>query len=317
MDIQNFFRQRLNRLLALLVLPALLLLSLSGCAPRREETVDFRILTSFYPMYILTLNIAQGIEGVEVVNMAGQQTGCLHDYQLQNRDMKNLETADAFIVNGAGMESFLDKVLQQLPDLPIVTASEGIELIAAGEEHGHQHGDEEHEHEEEANPHVWVSITNCIQQVETVTEALMELDPAHSSQYRENGTAYIAKLSSLRSEMHRELDGLPNREIVTFHEAFPYFAEEFDLHIVEVVNREPDSQPSARELADTIRLIRDTGVTAVFAEPQYSESAARIISDESGATLYFLDPVVTGEDDADSYLNAMKHNLEVLKTALA
>ena len=71
------------------------------------------------------------------------------------------------------------------------------------------------------------------------------------------------------------------------------------------------------ELADTIRLIRDTGVTAVFAEPQYSESAARIISDESGATLYFLDPVVTGEDDADSYLNAMKHNLEVLKTALA
>lgn len=84
--------------------------------------------------------------------------------------------------------------------------------------------------------------------------------------------------------MHRELDGLPNRDIVTFHEAFPYFAEEFDLNIVEVVNREPDSQPSARELADTIRLIRETGVKSVFAEPQYSQSAAQVISKESGAT---------------------------------
>ena len=98
---------------------------------------------------------------------------------------------------------------------------------------------------------------------------------------------------------------------------FPYFAEEFNLHIAAVVNREPDSQPSARELADTIRLIRDTGVTAVFAEPQYSESAAQVISGESGATLYLLDPGVTGEEDPDAYLHAMEKNLEILKEALA
>ena len=117
--------------------------------------------------------------------------------------------------------------------------------------------------------------------------------------------------------MHRELDSLPHREIVTFHEAFPYFAQEFDLHIAAVVNREPDSQPSARELADTIRLIRETGVQSVFAEPQYSESAAQIISQESGATLYLLDPGVTGEETPDAYLDAMEKNLEILKEALA
>ena len=258
----------------------------------------------------------QGIDGVEVSNMAGQQTGCLHDYQLQNKDMKNLETADAFIVNGAGMESFLDKVLEQLPSLPVINASEGIPLLVSGEEEVHDHEGHDHE-EEDYNAHVWVSISNCIQQVENVTQALEKLDSKRAAEYRKNGDAYIQKLSDLRDEMHRELDGLPNRDIVTFHEAFPYFAEEFNLNIVEVVNREPDSQPSARELADTIRLIRETGVKSVFAEPQYSQSAAQVISQESGATLYTLDPAVTGEENADAYLDAMRANLEVLKQALA
>lgn len=305
----------LSRILALCLLPGLLLMGLTGCSPREEKENAFQIVTSFYPMYIITLNITQGIDGVSVSNMAGQQTGCLHDYQLQNKDMKNLETADAFVINGAGMESFLDKAMEQLPDLPVIDASEGISLLAAEEDHDHDHEGESHE--EEVNAHVWVSISNCIEQVENVTSALEELAPEHAAQYRANGDTYKEKLSALRDEMHRELDDLPNRDIVTFHEAFPYFAEEFDLHIVAVVNREPDSQPSARELADAIGLIQSTGVKAVFAEPQYSESAAQVISNESGATLYLLDPAVTGEDDPDAYLNAMRKNLEVLKQALA
>ncbi len=303
-------------LLALALIPAVLLCGFSGCAPRQEKKAEFQIVTSFYPMYIIALNVTQGIDGVEVSNMAGQQTGCLHDYQLQNKDMKNLETADAFIVNGAGMESFLDKVLEQLPSLPVINASEGIPLLVSGEEEVHDHEGHDHE-EEDYNAHVWVSISNCIQQVENVTKALEKLDSKRAAEYRKNGDAYIQKLSDLRDEMHRELDGLPNRDIVTFHEAFPYFAEEFNLNIVKVVNREPDSQPSARELADTIRLIQETGVKSVFAEPQYSQSAAQVISKESGATLYTLDPAVTGEENADAYLDAMRANLEVLKQALA
>ena len=104
---------------------------------------------------------------------------------------------------------------------------------------------------------------------------------------------------------------------MTFHEAFPYFAEEFDLHIVKVVNREPDSQPSARELAETIRLVEEAGVAAVFAEPQYPESAADIIAVESGAVVYTLDPVTTGPDDKNAYLDAMEQNMETLVQALS
>lgn len=314
---------RIRRAAALLL--ALCLALLSGCG--REETQEepaFRVVTSFYPMYIMALNVTDGIEGVQVENMAGQQAGCLHDYQLQTKDMKNLEQADVFVINGAGMESFLDKVTSQLPGLSIVDTSEGLPLIESGEDSSHLHEEDEHEHTEDdghdhgdVNPHIWVSISECIGQVENLSEGLQEADPAHAEQYRANTEAYVEKLSELRDRMHEAIDPLPNRNIVTFHEAFPYFAEEFDLNVVKVVNREPDSQPSARELAETIRLVEDAGVAAVFAEPQYPESAADIIASESGIRVWTLDPVTTGPNDKDAYLNAMEQNMETLVQALS
>ena len=77
----------------------------------------------------MALNITDGIDGIQVDNMAGQQTGCLHDYQLQSKDMKNIEQADVFVINGAGMESFMEKVTDQLPDLRVIDSSEGISLL--------------------------------------------------------------------------------------------------------------------------------------------------------------------------------------------
>ena len=307
----------LRRVIAAILCICLLWLIPTGCTPR--QTVDpprFRIVTSFYPLYIMALNITDGIEGVQVDNMAGQQTGCLHDYQLQSKDMKNIEQADVFVINGAGMESFMEKVTDQLPDLRVIDSSEGISLLMSGEE-SHDHDEEVYDHDHgDANPHIWVSTSNCMQQVRTIADGLKEADPEDADAIEENAQEYLAKLSALRGRMHKTLDNLPNRDIITFHEAFPYFAEEFDLHIVKVVNREPDSQPSAKELADTIRLIESTGVKAVFAEPQYSTDAAQIIAQESGAEVYILDPAVTGENDPDAYLRAMEQNMEVLKEAL-
>ncbi len=283
------------------LLAAALCFSIAGCAGRKPENVRFRVVTSFYPMYIMTLNITNGVDGVQVDNMAGQQTGCLHDYQLQSKDMKNIEQADMFVINGAGMESFMAKVTAQLPNLCVVNSSEGIPLL---EEDG------------EANPHIWVSITNYIQQVNNISQGFMKADPQHAQEYRKNAQTYMAKLTILRAKMHKELDGLPHRDIITFHEAFPYFAQEFNLKIAKVINREPDSQPSAKELAETIRLIRGINVKAVFAEPQYPSSAANVVAKETGVTVYSLDPSVTGENDLNAYLNAMEQNLKVLKEAL-
>ena len=290
------------------ILAACLLFAGCGGAPaaQTQKAGDgtFHIVTSFYPMYIDVINLTDGVEGVTVTNMTKPQTGCLHDYQLTTEDMKTLEKADAFVVNGAGMESFLDKVIKMQEGMTVIDASRGIELM---EEDG------------EANPHVWLSITKDIEQVKNIRDQLKEADPAHADQYEANAETYLAKLEALKAEMHAALDDVPHKDIVTFHEAFPYFAEEFGLHILGVIEREPGADPTPAELETTIEQVKALPVKVLFAEPQYSPAAAETIARETGAKLYSLDPVVTGEatpDAKDAYLVAMKKNMETLKEAL-
>ena len=305
----------MKRILSALLCAAVCLTGFSGCGTPAKESSRLKLLASFYPIAIMALNITDGVEGVAVESMAQQQTGCLHDFQMTTADMKKAETADAFLINGAGMEGFLDKISDQLPELPVSDSSTGIPLIASGEDHHHD-GGEGHDHDQEDyNPHLWVSITNCMEQVRNLSEGIIALDPEHEAEYRENTETYLEKLSALRDKMHSALDHVKNKDIITFHEAFPYFAEEFGLHIAAVINREPDSQPSAKELADTIRLVRETGVKALFVEPLYPETSADIIAAETGAQVYVLDPAVSGEWDKNAYLTAMESNLQVLEQA--
>ena len=306
----------MKRILSALLCAAVCLTGFSGCGTPAKESSRLKLLASFYPIAIMALNITDGVEGVAVESMAQQQSGCLHDFQMTTADMKKAETADAFLINGAGMEGFLDKISDQLPELPVIDSSTGIPLIASGEDHHHD-GGEGHDHDQEDyNPHLWVSITNCMEQVRNLSEGIIALDPEHEAEYRENTETYLEKLSALRDKMHSALDHVKNKDIITFHEAFPYFAEEFGLHIAAVINREPDSQPSAKELADTIRLVRETGVKALFVEPLYPETSADIIAAETGAQVYVLDPAVSGEWDKNAYLTAMESNLQVLAQAL-
>lgn len=297
----------LKKILSLLLCLTVLTL-FSGCANDKETTSnntentnELKIVTSFYPIYIETINITKGIDGVVVENMTKPQTGCLHDYQMTPADMKKLENANIFIANGAGMESFLEDIINNQKQLHVIDSSANIPLLI--DEHGE-------------NPHVWVSISNCITQVETITEELSKIDPNHADQYHKNAEDYIARLKDLQNEMHATIDPLPNKKIVTFHEAFPYFAEEFNLDIVGVIEREPGTAPTPTELTDIISQVKNLPTKALFAEPQYSSTAAEAIANETGAKIYTLDPVVTGKDDPDAYIKAMQENAKTLQEAL-
>ncbi|MBL8967465.1 MAG: zinc ABC transporter substrate-binding protein [Spirochaetaceae bacterium] len=291
---------------ASMLLVAAAVLSAAACAPRKalpraEEQAALSVVASFYPMYVIARNVIGDAPGVTLRNMAGIQTGCLHDYSLTAADMKTLEGADIFVVNGGGMESFLEKAAAGFPKLKTIQASEGIPLIEGGEG---------------PNPHVFVSPFGAAAQTRNVAKALAELDPSRAAVYARNGEAYAASLEALGAKMKSRIAQLPNRSVVTFHEAFPYFAEAFGLEIAAVVEREPGSEPSAGELADTIGIVRKSGVKALFAEPQYSKASAEVIARETGAKLFTLDPCVTGPDEPGAYLAAMEKNLATLEEAL-
>lgn len=293
----------------LLSLVLLSLFMISGCEtnntviPTEDSSSTTTIAASFYPMYIFTLNVAKDIPNVNVIDMTKPTAGCLHDYAATPNDMKNLAGAKVLITNGAGMESFMDKIASQMPNLKIVEASKGIELIKGV-------GDEAD------NPHVWVSITNAIAQVQTIGNQLALLDPTNATKYKENTNVYIKKLEAQRTKMHAALDGLKNRDIVTFHESFPYFAKEFNFNIAGVVEREPGSAPNAKELGETIDQVKALKIKALFAEPQYPPKAAETIATATGAKIYTLDPVVMGPMEADAYINIMDNNLKTLQEAL-
>lgn len=263
---------------------------------RASEVGKIKIVASFYPVYIMAKNVAKSVPGVSVQEFAPVLTGCLHDYTVTTNDMKKLSDAQAFVANGAGMESFLDKIIAQHPNLKIIQLSEGIPLI-------------------KDNPHLWVSISNAVMQVKNLGKAMEKFDPSHKELYAKNTANYVAKLEALRQKMHSELGPYRGRSIITFHEAFPYFAREFGLNIAAVVEREPGSEPNAKELADTIKLVRKNGILELFIEPQYPAIAAGTIAKETGAKIYVLNPAVTGPDDYDAYINIMKDNLKVLRQA--
>lgn len=263
------------------------------------------IVTSFYPIYISALNVANGLDSVEVINMTSSQTGCLHDYQLTPQNLETLEKADVFIVNGAGMESFLSDVVAQLPNLAIIDASSGIETIA--------------DKDGEPNPHVWVSITDAMKQVRNIADGLAAVDAKNALTYKKNASLYQSEMKTLRDESKEELAGIKSRDIITFHEAFPYFAKEFGLTIAAVIEREPNTAPTAKELEETIRIVNDSAVKVIFVEPQYSISIAETIANETGARIFTLDPIVTGDATTAAmgdYINRMKENIAVLKEAL-
>lgn len=299
-----------SKLLKGIFIVFLSLIVMSGCATKKDTSTSsiasgktVNIVTSFYPMYIATLNVAKDIPNVKVINMTKPMTGCLHDYSVTPDDMKNLEGAQIFVVNGAGMESFMDKVTGQMPNLKILESSKGIELIKGDGNKGD-------------NPHIWVSISNAITQVKNIGKELSVLDPDNAIKYKSNTDEYVKKLETERDKMHKTLDTLKNRDIVTLHEAFPYFAKEFNLNIIGVIEREPGSEPSAKDLDETILQVKKLKVKALFAEPQYPTKAADTIAKETGSKVYSLDPAVTGPMEADAYINIMESNLKALEEAL-
>jgi zinc transport system substrate-binding protein len=295
---KNLFATQMRiKFFALLFCSAFCFAALQG-ASAAETT---RVVTSFYPVYIATLNVTAGVPGVEVHNLTSPHIGCLHDYQLTAGDVRKLADADLLLANGAGMETFLGKVQEQALSLRVVEVSDGIPLM-------------------DGNAHVWVSFEGARQQVDNITAALVEAAPGQADAFRANAEKYKSALAALDEKMRTALAPYAGTPIVTFHEAFPYFARDFNLDLVGVIARESGAEPSARELADTIELVRTRRVKALFAEPQFPDKSVQVIARETGLKVYELDPVVTGPSEPsearDAYLHAMEKNFAVLQEAL-
>ena len=325
----------------------------SDSAKNTDEADDMlTVVTSFYPMYIATLNIVDGVKGVRLENLSEPQTGCLHDFQLTPEDMKLLSTADVFVINGGGIESFMSDVAKAYPKLDVVEACEDVALLSDDEsdsdhdhdheadtesdsDHDHDHeadteSDSDHDHDHEAdaesdsahdhdhgdeNAHAWMSVPRYRTMVQTIASRLAEKDAKHADEYYANAKAYDAKLAVLEEKINSIKSLTNGQNIIIFHEAYAYVADDFSMNACYLLDLDEERSVSAGEIKQVIGAIKDDGVSVILAEELYGKSMGDTVSRETDVHVIYIDPLNRGEYDKDSYLYGMEHNIELIKEA--
>ncbi len=287
------------------------------------------ILTSFFPVFLITRNLTEGMEGVRVANLTENHKGCLHDYQLTTKDMLLLETADLLVINGGGMELFVEQAARKLDRLVLLDSCEGMELLA-GNGHDHDHGgegdadakypdgeeavhspDEESLEESDQNGHVWMDINRYLLQVDTIADGLCAAFPEQAAVILENKTSYGEKLAAIAEECSVLREGLEGVPVVTFHDAFVYLCDSLGMEVVHGIDLDADSALSAGEIAALTDEIRLHGVRYLLAE-RGTDGIAEQVAGEAGCTVLYLDPLTYGGAALDTYLTTMRENLEIM-----
>jgi zinc transport system substrate-binding protein len=301
-----------------------------------QDEVKLQIVTTFYPVYMIGLNLMEGVESVDVKSLTDLNTGCLHDYQLTTEDMKIISTADVMLINGGGMEGFLEDIMANYPDLTIIDASQGIEMLPSAEEHASDEADsakepseegseEEHDHGE-WNAHVWLDPLLYIKQIENVTNNLSDyiknsemVDLSVVERLDSNAESYTEKVRTLDQqivELSNELNSentLMKRDAVIFHDAFAYLANRVGITVAHTIPLDSDTVLVSAEIGEIIDEVNLGSIQYLFTEEQYSDHIASQIAAETGASVYIIDSAVTGDGSKNSYLEAMKENVETLK----
>ncbi len=304
----------MKKIIALVL--AVVLLALSGCSTAIENSKK-TVAVSFYPIYIFTLNLLDGVDDIQVKSIGEQNTGCLHDYTITAADARLISDAELLIVNGVGMEGFLEDLYSAESDLNVVDSSEGAKLICS-ENHHHHHNEKTGVEMTQLshtsfNSHIWLSVSNAKIQVSNIKNALVRSFPEYQEQISENYKLYIERLNLLEKDTEAAKESLKGKNVYAFHEAYGYLAYDLGFNIVRTIESGEGGEPSARELA---RLSEEAGadnVKAIFIEPYYSGSAAEIISQETGIKIYTLNPVTSGEKTKTAYEDIMRENIKVLK----
>ncbi len=283
------------------ILILLFALLLTGCS----TVPSAQIAATTLPVYEFTSRLCAGTP-LTVTRLVTEQVSCLHDYSLNVSQVKAAEAAELIVISGAGLEAFMHDLLH---DANAIDASEGIDLLCPEEAHDH---DEHEGHHHESDPHIWLSPVLAKTMCETIARGLTAQYPRYADSFAANLETLLADLDVLQQYGTEILADLSCREVIPFHDGFSYFADCFDLTILEAVEEESGSEASAKELIHLIEEVEHHHLPAIFTEKSGSVSAASIIARETGCGSFALDMAMAG----DSYFDAMYHNINTLKEAL-
>ena len=239
-----------------------------------------------------------------------------HTYSPKPSDLVAVRKARLLFEVGIGLEIWVSSLVKNAgsASLRVVTTSKGIALLRDRPEHdGAPHGAEENER---GNPHVWLDPENAMTMMRHITEALIQVDPAHATEYRTNQASYLRKLDQLRGELSERIVRVSDRRFVAHHPAWPYFARRFGFQIVGTIQPQSGSEPSALHLHELIAKIKKDRIKVVVSEIQLSQKTPELLAKETSARVVVLTTLPGGLPHTDTYLDMLRYNVLQLVNAL-
>ncbi|MDO4575329.1 MAG: zinc ABC transporter substrate-binding protein [Planctomycetia bacterium] len=299
-----------------------LLWTLAGCTPSEPpRSGKPHIVASFCPMVDFTRKIAGEHAVVTCVIPDGMD---MHEWEPSPADVVEIQKADGFVYNGAGMEHWVPALLDSMPGLreKSVCTSRGITLCGEHacehDHHDHAHDHDHHTHAEHApDPHVWLAPANAKKQMENILHFLVKLDPAHEADYTKNYAKYAAQCDQLDAEWKATVKAMPVKTLLVTHEAFGYLCAAYGLEQEAVEGAFSNSEPDPAKMIGTIRLAKEKGIRVVYVDSESSSKVAHVLAREIGGEVRVLNPmgrlsreeIVAGED----YFSLMRKNMAALK----
>jgi zinc transport system substrate-binding protein len=287
------------------------------------DNSKLQVVTSATFLYEFTQNIGKEMVDVTLLVPMGADP---HDWEPTIRDTERLQRSDVIIVNGIGYEHWIGSLeLTGIAGI-LVDTSNGISTLDSAKHDEEKHDEEKHDeekhdeekHDEEKHgaldPHIWLNPVNAQLQVKNIANALSNSDPMNKNHYQSNAEIYNQELNLLDAKIRTELSGCKT-DFITFHDAFSYFSEEYDLtqHTI-ISSTDSHGEVTLQTLENIISLARELNIKIIFAEESASTKTSQVIADEIGGKVLVLSPLEIVSDE--TYVEKMTQNLESLKEAL-
>ena len=227
-----------------------------------------------------------------------------HTFRLTPGDVIDLAAADLVVLSGAGLESGFRTVIAENTEAPVLDLAAALNLDSAF--------DVDANSADGVDPHYWLDAGEAISALSLIAATLGEHTPSLAADFRDNASAYGASIAVADEDIARRLGALTDsqRTLVTFHDAFGYFARRYDLEILGFVVEGPDEEPSAEDIAALVTAMRERGARVIFTEPQFNARVVEQVANETGATIRILHSQLS--EATPTYLSLLRANAAAL-----
>ncbi|SHJ50434.1 metal ABC transporter substrate-binding protein [Hespellia stercorisuis] len=311
-----------------------------GCVQKQSNTDTgdggkVQVVTTIFPPFDFVRQIAGDYADIRMLLKPGAES---HSYEPTPQDIIAIQNCDVFVYTGGENDTWVDSILESMDTskMQIISMTDCVETVEEEVKEGmfsresHEHGEAEthtefegDDHDQaEFDEHVWTSPVNAVHITEHIAQALIQADPVHEADYRDNTETYTQKLTALDQEFRDVVSGAGRKEVV-FGDRFPlrYFVDEYGLdYYAAFPGCAEDTEPSAATIAFLIDKVKEDQIPVVFKIELSNGNIAGSIAEAAGAKVetFYTCHNISAEDykNGETYLSLMERNVGILKEAL-